>query len=381
MPVPGGRFRGPPLSAGAAARVPPPRRARRGGGERGPECFRGSAPPSSILAAPSPAACRPAPRPGPAPLRRRAPRSRVPPPNFQKLRRHFLTYLAQRRRRRRGGPGAAPRSSVPGSAAARAPGPARRRAGGGVWARRGAGRLFNLAAAPGIVWGVRGSAARERMEGAGATWRPPGAARSPGRGATSAGRPRRAAPRGVNKALRMRAPLLPPSPPVRPGAEPRRCGAALRRAPGGAGPREEVQLPASFTGRDRVTEGRRRKASGRAGAAPGPGCAPQSSCQAAPAAPRSALHTQAARRASARRLQRAPLISQLSSFCVVFFFFFPALCNAERAACAGRLRASSWFRPQPGSAASCRWAPKTSSLHVKTGDFFFFYYSSLGTHI
>lgn len=239
MPVPGGRFRGPPLSAGAAARVPPPRRARRGGGERGPECFRGSAPPSSILAAPSPAACRPAPRPGPAPLRRRAPRSRVPPPNFQKLRRHFLTYLAQRRRRRRGGPGAAPRSSVPGSAAARAPGPARRRAGGGVWARRGAGRLFNLAAAPGIVWGVRGSAARERMEGAGATWRPPGAARSPGRGATSAGRPRRAAPRGVNKALRMRAPLLPPSPPVRPGAEPRRCGAALRRAPGGAGPREE----------------------------------------------------------------------------------------------------------------------------------------------
>ena len=213
MPVPGGRFRGPPLSAGAAARVPPPRRARRGGGERGPECFRGSAPPSSILAAPSPAACRPAPRPGPAPLRRRAPRSRVPPPNFQKLRRHFLTYLAQRRRRRRGGPGAAPRSSVPGSAAARAPGPARRRAGGGVWARRGAGRLFNLAAAPGIVWGVRGSAARERMEGAGATWRPPGAARSPGRGATSAGRPRRAAPRGVNKALRMRAPLLPPSPP------------------------------------------------------------------------------------------------------------------------------------------------------------------------
>lgn len=54
-----------------------------------------------------------------------------------------------------------------------------------------------------------------------------------------------------------------------------------------------------------------------------------------------------------------------------FFFFFPALCNAERAACAGRLRASSWFRPQPGSAASCRWAPKTSSLHVKMGDFFF----------
>lgn len=56
---------------------------------------------------------------------------------------------------------------------------------------------------------------------------------------------------------------------------------------------------------------------------------------------------------------------------VWFFFFFPALCNAERAACAGRLRASSWFRPQPGSAASCRWAPKTSSLHVKMGDFFF----------
>ncbi|XP_052529541.1 collagen alpha-1(I) chain-like [Tympanuchus pallidicinctus] len=174
------------------------------GAARGPERFGGSAPPSSILAAPKP---RGPPRPGPAPLRRRAPRSRVPPPNFQKLRRHFLTYLAQRRRGRRGGPGAAPRSSVPGSAAARAPGPARRRAGGGVWARRGAGRLFNLAAAPGIVWGVRGSAARERMEAAGATWRPPGAARSPGRGATSAGRPRRAAPRGVNKALRVRGPL------------------------------------------------------------------------------------------------------------------------------------------------------------------------------
>lgn len=66
------------------------------------------------------------------------------------------------------------------------------------------------------------------------------------------------------------------------------------------------------------------------------------------------------------------LLSSPNSVRSVFlFFFFPALCNAERAACAGRLRASSWFRPQPGSAASCRWAPKTSSLHVKMGDFFF----------
>lgn len=98
---------------------------------------------------------------------------------------------------------------------------------------RGAGRLFNLAAALGIVWGVRCSAARERMEGAGATWRPPNEARSSGRGATPAARPRRRLPeRGKQGAAHAHAAGLLPRPLPIAGAPRRRPGAGR----GGAGP-------------------------------------------------------------------------------------------------------------------------------------------------
>lgn len=99
---------------------------------------------------------------------------------------------------------------------------------------RGAGRLFNLAAALGIVWGVRCSAARERMEGAGATWRPPSEARSPGRGATPAGRPRQgSAERGKQGGAHAPAAQLTPPPPPAPARSTRARGpVAATRARG-----------------------------------------------------------------------------------------------------------------------------------------------------
>ncbi|XP_050830541.1 collagen alpha-1(I) chain-like [Serinus canaria] len=213
----GGPFSAPSRSltrAPLASPLPAAARRERGVGKRGAGVFSRLGPAVLHLGcaqSPRPAGLAPragpgAAGPGPASHRRRAPRSRVPPPNFQKLRRHFLTYLAQCRRRQRGGPGAQLRSRIPGAARRLRARPGLCRAMGAEGARGAGGSgLFNLAAALGIVWGVRCSAARGRMEGAGATWRPPSGARSPGRGATPAGRPRqRRAERGKQGAAHAR---------------------------------------------------------------------------------------------------------------------------------------------------------------------------------